>query len=105
MARAPEDLLCGFLTAVEARDLQAAQSFLSPRFSMQGLGGGMMRTLDELIDWAKPRYRSVAKQSDRFDVSDDVDAKSVVYFFGTLSGVWTNGEEFTGIRFIDRFSI
>jgi hypothetical protein len=105
MARAPEGLLRGFLTAMEARDLQAAQSFLSPRFSMQGPGGGMMRTLDELIDWAKPRYRSVAKQSDRFDVSDDVDAKSVVYCFGTLSGVWTNGEEFTGIRFIDRFSI
>ena len=104
-ASAPEDTVRGFLTAMEARDLQAAQSFLSPRFSMEFPGGGSMHTLDELIDWAKPRYRSVAKRYDRFDVSDDGDGKSVVYCFGTLSGVWTNGEEFTDIRFIDRFSI
>lgn len=101
----PEEIVRAFLEAMEARDLPRAQSFLSPGFSMEFPGGGTMHTLNELIDWAKPRYRSVAKHYDRFDVADDGDGKFVVYCFGTLSGVWTSGAVFSGIRFIDRFSI
>lgn len=101
----PEDIVRAFLSAMEARDLETAQSLLSPDFSMEFPGGDTMQSLQELIDWAKPRYRSVSKQYDKFDVVDDGGGESAVYCFGTLSGVWNNGEEFSGIRFIDRFSI
>lgn len=101
----PEEIVRAFLNAMEVRDLEAAQSFLSPAFSMEFPGGSTLSTLQELIDWAKPRYRSVTKQYDCFDVADDGKGKSTVYCFGTLSGIWNDGKEFAGIRFIDRFAI
>lgn len=100
-----EEIVRAFLNAMEARDLQTANTFLSTGFSMEFPGGGTMQSLDELIDWAKPRYRSVEKEYDRFDVADDESGESVVYCFGKLSGVWNSGEAFAGIRFIDRFTI
>ena len=101
----PADIVRAFLAAMEARDLEKAQSYLSPVFSMEFPGGSTMTTLQELIDWAKPRYRSVSKLYDRFDVMDDGAGKSVVYCFGTLSGIWNDGEKFSDIRFIDRFGL
>lgn len=101
----PDYIVRAFLDAMEARDLETAQSYLSPDFSMEFPGGDTMRTLKELIDWAKPRYRSVSKHYDKFDVVDAGGDESAVYCFGTLSGVWNNGEEFSDIRFIDRFGI
>lgn len=101
----PEEIVRAFLNAMEARDLETAQSFLSPEFFMEFPGGATMQTLEELIRWAKPRYRSISKQYDTFDVVDDGAVESVVYCFGTLSGAWNNGEIFSGIRFIDRFGI
>lgn len=101
----PENIVRAFLDAMEARDLERAQSFLSPDFSMEFPGGGKMHTLQELIDWAKPRYRSVTKIYDQFDTMDAGDRESVVYCFGKLSGVWNDGDAFSHIRFIDRFRI
>lgn len=66
----PEDIVRAFLDAVEGRDLERAQIFLSSDFSMEFPGGRTMRTLKELIDWAKPRYRSVTKLYAQFDVMD-----------------------------------
>lgn len=93
-----------FLNAMQARDLAKAQSFLSDDFVMQFPGGGEFRTLAELIDWSKPRYQSVGKEYERFDESDCPEGV-VVYCYGTLHGVWLDGSEFSGIRFIDRFTV
>lgn len=101
----PEDTVRAFLDAMEGRDLERAQTFLSSDFSMEFPGGGTMRTLKELIGWAKPRYRSVTKQYAQFDAMDVGNGESVVYCFGTLSGIWNNGERFSDIRFIDRFHL
>lgn len=101
----PEDTVRMFLGAMEERDLAAAESYLAPGFVMEFPGGGKMHTLTELVAWARPRYRSVSKQYERFDVSDVGDAEAVVYCFGTLEGVWNDGTSFSGIRFIDRFTL
>ena len=105
----PEGTIRAFLDAMENRDLIAAESFLAPGFVMEFPGGGKMHSLEELIAWAKPRYRSVGKRYERFDVSDagggGGEVGAVVYCFGTLEGVWNDGTSFSGIRFIDRFSI
>lgn len=89
-----------YLMAMEARDLSAARAMLAPGFTMTFPGGRRMSTLEELIEWARPRYRFVKKTYERFDTSDDV-----VYCFGTLHGEWPDGTPFQGIRFIDRFEL
>jgi hypothetical protein len=64
-----------------------------------------MDTLQELIDWAKPRYRFVKKTYEGYDAMQSAGDEAIVYCRGTLSGEWPDGEAFEGIRFIDRFEI
>ncbi len=94
-----------FLTAMEARDIERAQSMLGDGFSMQFPGAQPMRRLDELLAWAKPRYRFVKKAYEGFDVMQGPGAETLVYCRGTLSGEWPDGAAFDGIRFIDRFEV
>lgn len=101
----PEETVRAFLSAMENRDLASAQAYLTGDFEMEFPGGEKMRTLDELIAWAKPRYRSVGKKYERIDLSDASHGSAVVYCFGTLHGTWNDGTPFSGIRFIDRFTI
>jgi len=97
-------LVRDFLAAMEARDLVLAQSFLDEDFVMEFPGAVRMRKLAELIAWAQPRYRAVAKTYERFDECYN-DEATVVYCHGTLAGQWPDGGEFSGIRFIDRFTV
>ena len=98
------DVVQAFLQAMQVRDLAEAQSFLSDDFSMCFPGGATMRTLTEMIDWARPRYRSIAKNYERFE---EVwrEQGTVVFCSGTLHGSWPDGRDFSGIRFIDRFEV
>lgn len=101
---APEQLVRGFLAAMEQRDLDAARVFLADDFAMIFPGGARFSRLEELIDWAKSRYRRIAKTYDGFDTVPGMD-RAVVYCHGTLSGEWPDGQSFSGIRFIDRFAV
>ena len=99
-----EQVVRDFLAAMEARDLDKAQTMLADGFTMIFPGTGPMRELKELIAWAKDRYANVAKSYERFDVAPGEDGVAV-YCFGTLHGEWLDGRAFEGIRFIDRFTI
>ncbi|ADZ72260.1 tautomerase family protein [Polymorphum gilvum] len=100
----PAVLVRGFLEAMEARDLARASGFLAPEFRMTFPGGATFSSLEELIAWAKPRYRFVRKSYDRFETLAG-DSGSTVYCYGTLAGEWPDGTAFSGIRFIDRFEL
>ena len=100
----PVELVRAFLAAMEARDLDRAKGFLADDFRMTFPGRAEFTTLEELVAWARPRYRSVHKTYERFDVCAGPDGP-IVYCFGTLSGEWPDGSGFSDIRFIDRFSI
>jgi len=100
----PAELVRRFLATMEARDLEAASAMLAPGFQMTFPGPARMTTLEELVDWSRPRYRFVSKTYERFDALQD-GTRSVCYCFGTLSGEWLDGVAFDGIRFIDRFEI
>lgn len=93
-----------FLALMQARDLAAASALLAPDFVMHFPGHTAMHKLGELVDWAKGRYTSVAKDYERFDESW-ADGFTVVHCSGTLHGVWLDGSTFEGVRFIDRFEI
>lgn len=101
----PAGIVRDYLAAMERRDLEAARAMLGEGFSMQFPGAAPMATLEELVAWSRPRYRFVAKTYHRFDAMQGEDAAALVYCFGTLSGEWLDGSEFSGIRFIDRFEI
>ncbi len=94
-----------FLDAMAARDLAAARAMLGAGFAMTFPGGARFKTLEELVAWAKPRYRWVKKKYERFDEAPGAGGETIVYCYGTLYGEWPDGAPFEGIRFIDRFAI
>jgi phenylpyruvate tautomerase PptA (4-oxalocrotonate tautomerase family) len=100
----PAELVLGFLAAMEARDLDKARSFLAEGFIMTFPGGVRFTKLEELVEWSIPRYRMVRKT---FEAVEEgmAEGGAVVHCHGTLSGVWLDGTEFEGIRFIDRFTV
>lgn len=106
-AKAPrpaEDIVQGFLEAMEARDLDAAKSHLSEDFTMTFPGAVRFTALEQLVEWARHRYQSVAKSYDGFDTAFH-GTRSTVFCYGTLAGTWPDGSPFSGIRFIDRFEV
>jgi len=100
----PAQTVRTYLAAMEARELDTARSLLAPDFTMEFPGPVRMNSLDELLAWAKPRYRFVRKTYERFDTCAEA-AGAVVYCFGTLGGEWPDGTPFSGVRFIDRFTV
>ena len=100
----PVALVRGFLDAMEARDLDAAQACLAEGFHMTFPSGKKMTALSDLVEWSKTRYGFVRKTYTRFDVAPSLEGPSV-YCYGTLAGKWLDGSAFEGIRFIDRFSV
>jgi len=101
---APEKLVQGFLSAMERRDLAAAKDYLADGFTMIFPGGAKFAALEELVAWATPRYRRVTKVYAGFDTVPGMEV-ATVYCHGTLEGEWPDGESFSGVRFIDRFTV
>jgi len=99
----PVQIVQSYLSAMEARELDAAKSMLGDGFQMVFPGTGVMTSLEQLIEWAGPRYRFVSKTYDGIDAMPG--KVSVVYCYGTLAGEWPDGTAFSGIRFIDRFEL
>lgn len=108
-----KEIALAFLNALEARDLAAAGAFLAPGAVMTFPGGNRFATLEELVAWAKGRYRFVRKTYESFDEARRGDV-TVVYCRGVLNGEWPAATEsntclagsvFNSIRFIDRFEI
>jgi len=85
---------------MERRDLATAKSFLTPGFYMLFPGGKRFDSLEQLVESAKTRYRSAKKKYERYEAAGDV-----MYCFGTLYGELLDGTPYSGIRFIDRFTV
>ncbi len=100
----PSQIVKDYLAAMEARDLERAATYLADGFVMVFPGGVEFSAPEELVAWAKDRYRSVAKTYERFDEAGG-EANAAVYCYGTLYGEWPDGSPFEGIRFIDRFTV
>lgn len=95
-----EEIVRAYLDAMERRDLAAAKSFLAPGFRMTFPGDQQFTTLEQLVERSRGRYRSAKKRYERFDAFD-----GGVYCFGTLYGELVDGTPYSGIRFIDRFTV
>ncbi|MGQ7261010.1 nuclear transport factor 2 family protein [Vreelandella sp. V005] len=93
-----------FLTAMEARDLASAERYLATHVVMQFPGAPPMQRLNEVVEWAKTRYRRVSKT---FHAVDQClyPNHCVVVCHGELAVEWLDGSTSTGVRFIDRFEL
>jgi len=100
----PVSLVGDYLTAMEQRELDKAQSFLGAGFVMTFPGSGELTSLSQMVEWSKGRYQFVTKTLSSTNVAYEMD-KVVVFANGTLSGEWLDGTTFDGVRFIDRFEI
>jgi hypothetical protein len=95
-----ERVVRDYLGAMERRDLAAAKALLAPGFFMVFPGGARFDTLEQLVESARGRYRSAKKTYERFDAFE-----GGVYCFGTLYGELLDGTPYSGIRFVDRFTV
>jgi hypothetical protein len=95
-----EQLVREYLAAMERRDLVAAKTLLAPGFFMVFPGGARFDSLEALVESARSRYRSAKKTYERFDTFG-----GGVYCFGTLHGELLDGTPYSGVRFIDRFTV
>ena len=105
MTNDPAQTVRDYLAAMERRDLAAAKAMLAPGFFMLFPGGKRFETLEALVEWAKPRYRRAQKTYEQFDVAPLPGGASAVYCFGTLHGELNDGSPYSGIRFVDRFTV
>lgn len=96
----PEKTVRSYLDAMERRDLATAKSFLAPGFFMVFPGNKRFDALEQLVESAKGRYRSARKTYERYETAGDA-----VYCYGTLHGELLDGAPYSGIRFIDRFTV
>ncbi len=106
-AKAPvpaAELVRQFLQAMQERDLEKASGFLADDFQMTFPGDARFTKLEELVTWSKDRYQSVEKTYENFDECFGSEGVTV-YCSGTLSGKWLDGSAFSGIRFVDRFTV
>lgn len=101
----PQSIVLQYLQAMENRKLDTATTFLSDGFVMQFPAAEPMTKLEQLIEWAAPRYQSVRKTYDGFDAMQGAGDAAIVYCRGHLSGEWPDGSSFQDIRFIDRFEL
>lgn len=97
-------IVLSFLAAMEQRDLQKARSHIAEDFAMTFPGPVHFSSLEELVAWSRSRYKFVRKTIDSIKELSDKD-HTTVYCTGTLAGEWPDGSGFSGIRFIDSFSV
>jgi len=100
----PAEVCLAFLDAVGRRDLEAAAALTGDGFTMTFPGGVRFTEFRQLLDWAAPRYRRIAKTIERVEEAP-LGVRVAVYVSGILSGQWPDDSAFTGIRFIDRFEV
>lgn len=99
-----KDIVIGFLSALEARDLSKASGYLTPEAVMTFPGDNKFSTLPQLVEWSKNRYKFVRKTYKAFDEMNN-EGVAIVYCRGVLNGEWLDGSIIKDVRFIDRFEI
>ena len=102
--RPPAEVCVEFLKLLEARDLGAARGLIADGFEMTFPGGVNFTSFEDLLAWAAPRYRKIAKSIERVEEAP-LGETVAVYITGTLHGERPDGATFNGVRFVDRFTV
>ena len=97
-------LVWDFLTLFAELRYEDANGYLAPGARMLFPGGqeffdctALPRRASGIYRWVKKRFERI----DEFATTEEV----IVYNYGTLRGVWLDGQPFDGVRYIDRFVV
>jgi ketosteroid isomerase-like protein len=93
-----------FIRAVNARDADAAQAMLAPGALLVFPGPTVFEKVSDFLAWAGPRYRKASYIYGDMDFLEK-DEGTVVYAQGRVEGEFPDGVAFSGVRYIDRFTI
>ncbi len=85
-------------------DPDTAARYMADDVDITFTGGRQFTHPRETSAFNAGRYAWVKKKMDRFDVAPG-NGETVVYSVGTLYGEWPDGTPFSGIRFVDRFTV
>ena len=99
-----DKIISKYLQAMEERDINLAKSFLNSKFLIKCPGGLNFHSLEDFIEWARTRYKSIEKDIEAIDLSFS-GTETVVYCHGTLKGEWLDRSSFVNVRFIDKFHL
>lgn len=101
----PESLVRRFLAALARRDAAECRACLTADPVLEGPGGSALHSIEAQFERSRQRYQHVDKDFSGFDTIVRTDGVTVVYCHGTLRGRLASGQDFSGIRFIDRFEL
>ena len=93
-----------YVKAMGSLEISKAQSFVGSDFSATYPGGRVFTSLSECAAWSKAHYQRLEMSPEHFDQCHN-EKETVVYCYGTLSGVNLDGSQFTEIRCVDRFTV
>lgn len=94
-----------FLQHLGQRNLERARNLIADDFVMLFPATAAMHQFEQLIEWSKSRHNKIEKTMEGIEALHSAGDETVVYCRGTLSGEWTDGTPFNGIRFVDRFEL
>lgn len=98
-------LVVSYLTAMEARDLDAARSLvMAEGLELVSPGDRRFDRIDDIVKYSAEWYRFVKKRITARDAWQSGDVVRVL-ISGTLHGEWPDGTQFEGIRFVDWFEL
>lgn len=103
-ASANVKLVDQYLQFAEDRNLAEASKLLADDVVMEFPGGVTFGSLEEMVQGAKSKYEWVKKKRTHYYEGKE-EGGEIVVSIGTLYGVWRDGREFEGIRYIDFFII
>lgn len=98
------DIVKKFLDASMRPDPELAATYMSDEVQITFTGRREMANAYEITEFNKSRYRWVKKNIKQYDAMQK-EGYCVVYSIGYLYGQWTDGSEFNGNRYTDRFEV
>lgn len=94
-----------YLAAMEARDLELARSFVTQGdLDLVFPGGRHFTRIEDIVANSGGRYAKIGKTITRRNAWSEGTVTHVL-IAGALHGVWPDGTDFDGIRFIDLFAL
>ena len=96
------NLVTQFLSMMEARDLDGAESLMAPGAKITFPGGKQFVNQRAMVTASRDRYQWLKKKFEQVDFYHRGQT-GIVTIIGTLYGVNRQGVSFSNVRFIDRF--
>jgi ketosteroid isomerase-like protein len=99
------EIVKAFLDASMAPDPERAAALMSKDVVITFTGKRVMPTVHGVTAFNASRYQWVKKQLGDFDWMEKSPGHVVVYCTGFLYGVWPDGRDFAGNRYLDRYEV